>query len=52
MEPYADQPYYVGFKVEGQDVGLDPRGHDQGMTALIATAKGADDKVIGLSQSA
>jgi predicted enzyme related to lactoylglutathione lyase len=28
-----DAPYYVGFKVEGQDIGLDPNGHKHGMTA-------------------
>ena len=27
VEPYMDEPYYVGFNVEGQDVGLDPHGH-------------------------
>jgi predicted enzyme related to lactoylglutathione lyase len=32
VEPYADTPYYVGFKVAGQDIGLDPNGHAQGMT--------------------
>jgi predicted enzyme related to lactoylglutathione lyase len=32
VEPESDQPYYVGFKVGGQDVGLDPNGHKQGMT--------------------
>lgn len=32
-EPYADSPYYVGFKVGGQDIGLDPNGHKWGMTA-------------------
>ena len=31
-EPYADAPYYVGYKIEGQDIGLDPNGHKQGMT--------------------
>jgi predicted enzyme related to lactoylglutathione lyase len=25
--PYADTPYYVGFKVGDQEVGLDPHGH-------------------------
>lgn len=24
VEPYADQPYYVGFKVGDQDIGLVP----------------------------
>ncbi len=33
IEPYADAPYYVGFKVGDQDIGLDPSGHKEGMTA-------------------
>jgi predicted enzyme related to lactoylglutathione lyase len=33
LEPYADAPYYVGFKVGNQDIGLDPNGHKEGMTA-------------------
>ena len=36
VEPYADQPYYVGFKVNGQDIGLDPNGHRSGMTGPVA----------------
>ncbi len=32
VEPYVDAPYYVGFKVDNQDVGLDPHGHKEGMT--------------------
>ena len=32
VEPYSDAPYYVGFKVGGQDIGLDPNGHKDGMT--------------------
>ena len=36
VEPYADQPYYVGFKVDGQDIGLDPNGHRSGMTGPVA----------------
>jgi predicted enzyme related to lactoylglutathione lyase len=35
-EPVHDAPYYVGFKVEGQDVGLDPNGHSQGMTGPLS----------------
>ncbi|WP_328369987.1 glyoxalase [Streptomyces sp. NBC_00445] len=34
-EPYADEPYYVGFKAAGQDVGLDPNGHAKGMTGPV-----------------
>jgi predicted enzyme related to lactoylglutathione lyase len=33
VEPYVDSPYYVGFKVEDQEIGLDPNGHKAGMTA-------------------
>ncbi|MEV0634661.1 VOC family protein [Streptomyces sp. NPDC050619] len=35
VEPYADEPYYVGYKDAGQDVGLDPNGHAKGMTGPI-----------------
>ncbi|MFE6175617.1 VOC family protein [Streptomyces sp. NPDC056464] len=34
-EPYADEPYYVGYKDAGQDVGLDPNGHAKGMTGPV-----------------
>ena len=33
VPPAADAPYYVGFTVAGQDIGLDPHGHTEGMTA-------------------
>ncbi len=32
VEPSMDEAYYVSFSVGGQDVGLDPHGHSQGMT--------------------
>lgn len=32
VEPSMDEPYYVGFSVAGQDVGLDSHGHNQGLT--------------------
>ncbi len=32
VEPYLDAPYYVGFKVGAQDIGLDPNGHKDGAT--------------------
>ena len=34
-EPYADSPYYIGYKVDGQDIGLDPNGHSNGMTGPV-----------------
>ncbi len=35
VEPYADQPYYVGFRAGEQEIGLDPNGHAKGMTGPI-----------------
>ncbi|MFJ8331828.1 VOC family protein [Streptomyces sp. NPDC094437] len=34
-DPYVDEPYYVGFKDAGQDIGLDPGGHAQGLTGPV-----------------
>lgn len=35
-EPIMDEAYYVGFRVGDQDIGLDPNGHNQGMTGPVA----------------
>ncbi len=35
VEPYADEAYYVGFRVGDQEIGLDPNGHKQGMTGYF-----------------
>lgn len=32
VAPIADAPYYVGWRIEGQDIGLVPNGHKTGMT--------------------
>ena len=34
VEPYSDQPYYVGFKIGDQDIGLVPANNNAGMTAF------------------
>jgi predicted enzyme related to lactoylglutathione lyase len=34
-KPIVDQPYYVGFQVAGQDVGLNPNGHAQGWSGPL-----------------
>jgi len=34
--PTTDQPYYVGFTLDGQEIGLDPHGHARGMTGPVA----------------
>ena len=28
VEPYVDSPYYVGFKTESLEIGLDPHGQE------------------------
>ena len=35
VEPDMDEAYYVNFNVRGQDIGLDPHGHSQGMTGPV-----------------
>ena len=35
VAPYADEPYYVGFRIGDQDIGLDPNGHSQGLTGGV-----------------
>ena len=35
-EPIMDEPYHVGLRVAGQDVGLDPHGYSRGMTGRWA----------------
>jgi predicted enzyme related to lactoylglutathione lyase len=44
VEPYADAPYYVGFRVGDQEIGLDPNGHAQGMTGPIGYCQVNDIK--------
>jgi predicted enzyme related to lactoylglutathione lyase len=36
VEPQADAPYYVGFDVAGQHIGLVPGGGSQAMTSPVA----------------
>ena len=36
IEPQTDSPYYVGFDVAGQHIGLVPSGGPQGMTSPVA----------------
>ena len=35
LAPESDTPYYVGWYVAGQDVGLDPNGHAQGLSGPV-----------------
>jgi predicted enzyme related to lactoylglutathione lyase len=36
VKPYADEAYYVGFRIGNQEIGLDPNGHKKGMTMPIS----------------
>jgi predicted enzyme related to lactoylglutathione lyase len=36
VAPYAESPYYVGFRVGEQEIGLDPNGHGKGQSGPIA----------------
>jgi len=49
-EPYADAPYYVGFRIGDQEIGLDPNGHDHGMTGPVAYCN-VDDVAASLQQA-
>lgn len=48
-EPEIDETYYVGYKVGGLDVGLDPHGHAQGLTSPVAYWK-VDDIAAAVDQ--
>jgi predicted enzyme related to lactoylglutathione lyase len=34
VEPVFDEPFYVGWQIEGLSIGLDPSGKDRGMTGV------------------
>lgn len=36
MEPYFDQPYYVGFNIGGYELGLDPNARSVGPGGSVA----------------
>jgi predicted enzyme related to lactoylglutathione lyase len=36
IAPYADSPYYVGWKLGDMDIGLDPNGHKVGLTGPVS----------------
>jgi predicted enzyme related to lactoylglutathione lyase len=42
IEPQADSPYYVGFDVGGQHIGLVPGGGPQAMSSPVAFWEVAD----------
>lgn len=40
--PEQDAPYYVGWSIDGQNIGLNPHGFDQGMTGPVPYVDVAD----------
>ena len=42
VDPYADQAYYVGFRIGDQEISLDPHGHSKGMTGPVVYVSVAD----------
>jgi predicted enzyme related to lactoylglutathione lyase len=36
-DPYVDEPYYVGFRTGGREIGLDPHGASNGPVAYWET---------------
>jgi predicted enzyme related to lactoylglutathione lyase len=51
VPPVMDEPYYVGFRVAGQDVGLDPNGHARGLTGPLGYwhVESMDDTIAALT---
>lgn len=51
VKPYFDEPYYVGFNIDGAELGLDPNAAKEGLTYPVsywhvASAKEASDKLV------
>lgn len=44
VEPYADAPYYVGYRIGDQEIGLDPNADKQGITGPVAYVEVSDIK--------
>lgn len=43
-DPYVDQPYYVGFRIGDQEIGLDPGAHTKGITSPVCYVETGDIK--------
>jgi predicted enzyme related to lactoylglutathione lyase len=50
VEPYVDQPYYVGYKVGDMEIGLDPNSQNPGPVTYIDVAdiKNSIQEIIAL----
>jgi predicted enzyme related to lactoylglutathione lyase len=49
LEPQTDSPYYVGYDLGGQHIGLVPGGAQQGMSAPVAY-RHVDDLAVALAE--
>jgi predicted enzyme related to lactoylglutathione lyase len=45
VQPIMDQPYYVGYQIANQDIGLVPNGFEQGMTGATTYYNVSDIKL-------
>jgi predicted enzyme related to lactoylglutathione lyase len=41
-EPYADAPYYLGYRIGDHEIGFNPHGHAEGMTGPVGYFEVAD----------
>jgi predicted enzyme related to lactoylglutathione lyase len=46
IEPYFDEPYYVGFSVNGYELALDPHGHAESGAGPVTYWGVADVEVV------
>lgn len=51
IKPYFDEPFYVGFNIEGAELGLDPNAKQEGLTYPVSywhvsDAQAAADKLV------
>ena len=44
IEPYAEGPYYVGFRVGEQEIGLDPSAGSRGVNGVVSYRRVDDIK--------
>ncbi len=52
MSTVTRESYYVGFRVGDQESGLDPNGHNHGMTSPVVGYQPVDDVAASLRQAA
>jgi hypothetical protein len=43
-KPFVEQPYYSGFRIGDQEIGLDPNGHKAGLSGPVGYCNVPDIK--------